>query len=91
MASAAPSSPAGCCKGATVVKSHDAGVGFYLATNGRSGRTVWCVSRRVQPCLDQAHKPCKSKKKHHNEVYLQNFLYVWAVNRETNLMSLLNS
>ena len=47
MASAAPSSPAGCCKAATVVKSHDAGVGFYLATNGRSGRTVWCVSRRV--------------------------------------------
>ena len=25
-----------------------------------------------------------------NEVYLQNFLYRWAVNRETNLMSLLN-
>ena len=25
-----------------------------------------------------------------NEVYLQNFLYGWAVNRETNLMSLLN-
>jgi len=26
-----------------------------------------------------------------NEVYLQNFLHGWAVNRETNLMSLLNS
>ena len=25
-----------------------------------------------------------------NEVYLQNFLHGWAVNRETNLMSLLN-
>ena len=25
-----------------------------------------------------------------NEIYLQNFLYGWAVNRETNLMSLLN-
>jgi len=25
-----------------------------------------------------------------NEVYLQNFLYEWTVNRETNLMSLLN-
>ena len=25
-----------------------------------------------------------------NEVYLQNFLHGWVVNRETNLMSLLN-
>ena len=25
-----------------------------------------------------------------NAVYLQNFLYGWAVNRETNLMSILN-
>ena len=25
-----------------------------------------------------------------NEVYLQNFLYGWAVNRETDQMSLLN-
>ena len=25
-----------------------------------------------------------------NEVYLQNFLHGWAVNRETNLMRLLN-
>ena len=25
-----------------------------------------------------------------NEIYLQNFLHEWAVNRETNLMSLLN-
>ena len=44
--------------------------------------------------------PVNAKKKSHrmfrhmhgvlNEVYLQNFLYGWAVNRETNLMSLLN-
>ena len=26
-----------------------------------------------------------------NEVYLQNFLYRWVVNRETNLMMLINS
>ena len=25
-----------------------------------------------------------------NEVYLQNFLYIWVVNRETNLMMLIN-
>ena len=46
------------------------------------------------------HKPRKQKKISHrifrymhgvlNEVYLQNFLYGWAVNRETNLMSLLD-
>jgi len=26
-----------------------------------------------------------------NEVYLQNFLYRWVINRETNLMILINS
>ena len=46
------------------------------------------------------HKPRKHKKSSHrmfrhmhgvlNEVYLQNFLHRWVVNRETNLMSLLN-
>ena len=55
---------------------------------------------RLGPVYITPHKPCKSKKKSHqifrymygvlNEVYLQNFLHGWAVNRETNLMSLLN-
>ena len=47
-----------------------------------------------------SHKPVNAKKLSHrmfrhmygvlNEVYLQNFLHGWAVNREPNLMSLLN-
>ena len=51
------------------------------------------------PVLITPHKPRKHKKTSYrmfqhihgvlNEVYLQNFLHGWAVNRETNLMSLL--
>ena len=68
-------------------------------SNGSDGAIQHCVLRL---CLYYNSKPRKHKKKtlyqmfeyiHEvlNEVYLQNFLYGWAVNRETNLTSLLNS
>jgi len=50
-----------------------------------------------RPCLDA--KNFWQKTSHHmfghmhgvlNEIYLQNFLHGWTINRETNLMSLLN-
>jgi len=53
--------------------------------------------RVLKPCLDP--KNFWQKISHHkfehmhgvlNEVYLQNFVHKWVVNREMNLMSLLN-
>ena len=64
---------------------------------------VFSRDKEVVPqALFSSHpiNPVNAKKKSHrmfrhmhgvlNEVYLQNFLYEWDVNRETNLMSLLN-
>ena len=54
-------------------------------------------SGKIWPCLDPkflhpktSHRIFGHMHRVLNEVYLQNFLYGWAVNRETNLMSLLN-
>ena len=44
-------------------------------------------------CLVHFAKLCKDVKRAFevlNEVYLQNFLHRWVVNRETNLMMLIN-
>ena len=61
-----------------------------------------CIDQQVtptilRPCL--VREACKGKKKFAsessqfevvNEVYLQNFLHGWVINRETNLMMLIN-
>ena len=63
---------------------------------GNLGPLAWLGDRHTIN-----RKPCKRKKKKShrmfehmyevlNEVYLQNFLYGWDVNRETNLMNILN-
>ena len=49
---------------------------------------------KVRPCLDVLQKKIAMESYEFevlDEVYLQNFLHRWAVNRETNLMSLLNT
>ena len=58
---------------------------------------TWMMAREPK---DLVLTPVNKKKTSHrmfrhiygvlNKVYLQNFLYGWPVNRETNLMSLLN-
>ena len=60
----------------------------------------YVASKRSNKALLPPHKPRKRKKSSHrmfrhmhgvlNKVYLQNFLHKWAVNRETNLISILN-
>ena len=66
---------------------------WLLALAGRIGRWGYLL----RPCLDR--EPVKAKKflrfessqfEVLNEVYLQNFLHRWVVNRETNLMMLIN-
>ena len=63
------------------------------------GRPVCCRARalpvpaRARGCLVHFAKLCKDVKRVFevlNEVYLQNFLHRWVVNRETNLMMLIN-
>ena len=55
---------------------------------GRPELRVWLLGNFPR------HRPCRSLLVNMhgvlNKVYLQNFLHGWAVNRETNLMSLLN-
>jgi len=51
------------------------------------------VVNKLRVCLVHFAKRCKDVKMAFevlNEVYLQNFLHRWVVNRETNLMMLIN-
>src|SRR6185503_568270 len=74
----------------------------FRSLHSGTGRTYTIVAERdiKQPtlaqfrvCLVHFAKRCKDVKmafKVLNEVYLQNFLHRWVVNRETNLMMLIN-
>jgi len=56
-------------------------------------RSVYPMIDRFRVCLVHFAKFCKDVKMAFevlNEVYLQNFLHRWVVNRETNLMMLIN-
>ena len=74
----------------------------FVQVEGIEQRTVLPRDLCLRRCLDSLFRsqPVNSIHATHrmfehiygvlNKVYLQNFLHEWAVNRETNLMSLLN-
>jgi len=64
-----------------------------IISEEQSAFCPWKTDNRQWVCLVHFAKTCKDVKMAFevlNEVYLQNFLHRWVVNREMNLMMLIN-